>query len=145
MDSSTVSLLVADVILLVHVLFVIFVVFGLVIIFIGNALAWSWVRNPWFRLMHLIAIAVVVVQSWLHIICPLTIIEMDLRAQAGGTAYSGSFISHWLEVILYYQAPPWVFVVCYTTFGVMVVAGWFLVRPHRFTKLKSQTTNKGGH
>ena len=43
MDSSTVSLLVADVILLVHVLFVIFVVLGLVLIFVGNALAWSWV------------------------------------------------------------------------------------------------------
>jgi len=136
-DSSTVSLLVADVILLIHVLFVIFVVFGLLIIFVGNALAWSWVRNPWFRLMHLLAIAVVVVQSWLNIICPLTVIEMDLRTRAGDTTYSASFVSHWLEVILYYQAPPWVFVVCYTAFGAIVVAGWFWVRPHRFTKLKN--------
>ena len=139
MDSSTVSLLVADVILLIHVLFVIFVVLGLVLIFVGHALSWPWVRNPWFRLIHLIAIAVVVVQSWLNIICPLTIIEMDLRTRAGDTAYSGSFVSHWLEVILYYQAPPWVFVVCYTMFGAMVVAGWFWVRPRRFTKLKNGT------
>ena len=137
MDSSTVTLLVADVILLLHVLFVIFVVLGLLIIFVGNALAWSWVRNPWFRLMHLLAIAVVVAHSWLNIMCPLTVIEMDLRTRAGDTAYSGSFVSHWLEVILYYQAPPWVFVVCYTTFGAIVVAGWFWVRPHRFTKLKN--------
>ena len=138
MNSSTVFLLVADIILLVHVLFVIFVVLGLVLIFIGNALAWSWVRNPWFRLMHLIAIAVVVVQSWLHIMCPLTTIEMELRSLVGDTAYSGSFISHWLEVILYYQAPPWVFVVCYTTFGAIVVTGWFWVRPRRFAKLKNR-------
>ena len=145
MDSLNVSLLVADVILLVHVLFATFVVLGLVIIFAGNALTWSWVRNPWFRLIHLIAIAVVVVQSWLHIICPLTIIEMDLRIRAGDTTYSGSFISHWLEVILYYQAPPWVFVVGYTTFGAIVVAAWFRVRPHHFTKLKNDTTNKDIH
>ena len=138
MDSSTVSLLVADVILLVHVLFVIFVVLGLVLILVGNALAWSWVRNPWFRLLHFIAIGVVVIQSWLHIICPLTTIEMELRTRAGDTAYSGSFISHWLETILYYQAPPWVFIVCYTTFGAIVVAAWFWVRPRRFTKLKNR-------
>ena len=142
MDSSSISLLVADLILLVHVLFVIFVVFGLVIIFVGHALTWSWVRNPWFRLIHLIAIAVVVVQSWFHIICPLTIIEMDLRTRAGDTAYSGSFISHWLELLLYYQAPSWVFVACYTTFGLIVVAAWFWVRPHHFTKLKNRTKNK---
>lgn len=132
MDSSTVLLLVADVILLLHVLFVIFVVFGLVLIFVGGALAWPWVRNPWFRLIHLIAIAVVVVQTWLHIICPLTTIEIGLRERAGDTVYSGTFISHWLEALLYYQAPSWVFIVCYTAFAALVVAAWFWVRPHRF-------------
>jgi hypothetical protein len=134
MDTSTISLLVADAILLVHLLFVIFVVLGLVLIFVGNALTWSWVLNPWFRLIHLVAIGVVIVQSWLNIMCPLTIIEMDLRTRAGDTAYSGSFISHWLEVILYYQAPPWVFIACYTAFGALVVAAWFLVRPRRFSE-----------
>ena len=140
MDSSTIFLLVADVILLGHVLFVIFVVFGLVLIFIGRVFAWSWVRNPWFRLIHLGAIAVVVVQSWLHIICPLTMIEIDLRVRAGDTVYSGSFISHWLETILYYQAPSWVFVVTYTVFGAIVVAAWFWVRPRRFRS--KYVTNK---
>lgn len=134
MDSSTIYLLIADVILLLHVLFVIFVVFGLVLIFIGRAFAWSWVRNPWFRLIHLGAIAVVVVQSWLHIICPLTMIEIDLRSRAGETVYSGSFISYWLETILYYQAPPWLFVVVYTLFCAIVVVAWFWVRPRRFRR-----------
>ena len=137
MDSSTVLLLAADAILLLHVVFVAFVVLGLVLIFVGNALAWSWIRNPWFRLAHLIAIGVVVVQSWARIICPLTTIEMALRTRAGDTTYPGSFISHWLETILYYQAPPWVFVVCYTAFGALVVASWFWVRPRRFTRLSN--------
>ena len=138
MDTSTISLLIADAILLVHLLFVIFVILGLVLIFIGNVLTWSWVFNPWFRLIHLVAIGVVIVQSWLNIMCPLTTIEMHLRSRAGDTAYSGSFISHWLEVILYYQAPPWVFVACYTAFGALVVAGWFWVRPRRFSEQRSK-------
>ncbi len=132
MDSSMVLLLTADAILLLHVLFVAFVVIGMVLIFIGKVRVWSWVRNPWFRLTHLAAITVVVAQSWLGLICPLTTIEMALRSRAGDAVYSGSFISHWLETILYYQLQPWVFVVCYMAFGAVVVASWFWIRPRRF-------------
>jgi len=134
MDASDFFLLAADAVLLLHLVFVVFVVIGLVLIFIGKARAWSWVRNPWFRLTHLAAIGVVVLQSWLGIICPLTQIEMTLRARAGNAVYTGTFISHWLERILYYQAPPWVFALSYTIFATVVIASWFWVRPRRFAE-----------
>ena len=140
MDSSTLLLLAADTILILHVLFVAFVVIGLVLIFVGKARAWSWIRNPWFRLVHLAVIGVVVIQSWFGVICPLTTIEMALRSRAGDTVYSGSFIAHWLEKILYYQVPTWGFVVCYMTFGALVCASWFWIRPRAFTKSKSHHT-----
>ncbi len=133
-DSSFFLLVAADAILLLHVLFVVFVVAGLVLIFAGKAFSWSWVRNPWFRVAHLIAICIVVAQSWFGVICPLTSWEMSIRSRASDAVYSGSFISHWLETILYYQAPAWVFVVCYSAFWVVVVVSWFWVRPHPFTK-----------
>ena len=66
------------------------------------------------------------------VICPLTTWEMALRAKAGNTTYSGSFIAHWLQTLLYYDAPAWVFVVCYTRFGLLVVGSWFWVRARRF-------------
>lgn len=134
MEPSTFYLLAADAILLLHVILVAFVVIGLMMIFVGKARQWYWVRNPWFRIMHLIAIAVVVVQSWLGVICPLTIIEMELRSQAGDALYEGAFIKHWLETILYYQMPAWVFTVCYTAFGAVVIGSWFWVRPRPFIK-----------
>jgi hypothetical protein len=134
LDSTSFYLIAADAILLLHVLFVVFIVLGLLLIFAGNALSWQWVRNPWFRLLHLIAIAVVVIQSWLLVICPLTIFEMALRERAGDAAYAGTFISHWLETLLYYRAPPWVFIVCYTLFGGIVIFSWFYVRPRHFFK-----------
>lgn len=130
-------LIVADAVLLLHILFVAFVVGGLVLVFIGKAARWSWVRNPWFRLIHMVAIGVVVIQSWLGLICPLTTIESMLRSRAGGIRYPGPFISHWLETVLYYQAPQWVFVVGYTLFGLVVAAGWVWVRPRRFTNPSS--------
>lgn len=125
-------LLAADALLLLHVLFVIFVVFGLALIYVGKTCDWHWVRNPWFRIAHLGAIGIVTVQSWFDFICPLTIWEMELRNRAGDTVYIGSFISHWLETLLYYQAPMWVFAVIYTVFGALVIASWFIVRPRPF-------------
>jgi len=134
MSSDFLFLLAADTLLFLHVLFVVFVTFGLALIFLGKPFGWSWVRNPWFRIAHLSAIGVVVLQSWVGVICPLTTWEMSLRERAGDAVYSGSFISHWLETLLYYQAPAWVFAVCYTAFGALVVASWFWVRPRGFTK-----------
>lgn len=122
----------ADVVLVVHVGFVAFVIFGLLLILLGGLLGWGWVRVPLFRLLHLLAIGQVVVQSWLGIVCPLTTLEMWLRELAGDATYQGTFIAYWLQKILFYQAPPWVFAVCYTLFGSLVVASWVLVRPRPF-------------
>ncbi|HSN51824.1 MAG TPA: DUF2784 domain-containing protein [Woeseiaceae bacterium] len=123
-------LLAADAVLLLHVLFVAFVVAGLLLILAGGLLSWDWVRNWWFRVIHLGAIGIVVLQAWFGVICPLTRLEMTLRDKAGDTTYAGSFVSHWLEAILYYRAPAWVFAVAYTLFAIVVVMSWVWVRPH---------------
>lgn len=129
MSEQSLLLLLADTLLLIHVLFVGFVVLGLLAIYAGCFLHWHWVRNRWFRILHLMAIAIVVLQAWLGMICPLTIWEMALREKAGAAVYAGSFIQHWLHKLLYWQAPDWVFIVVYTVFGALVLASWFIVRP----------------
>lgn len=122
-------LILADSLLVLHTMLVAFVILGLAAIYVGNFLEWQWVRNIWFRLTHLLVIGVVVLQSWLGVICPLTTWEMALRDMAGETGYEGSFIQHWLQSILYYSAPEWVFILAYTVFGALVLASWFVVRP----------------
>lgn len=119
----------ADLVLITHVSFVIFVVLGLFVILVGGFCNWNWVRNPWFRVLHLVAIGFVVLQSWLGIICPLTTIEIYLRESAGDVTYEGSFIAHWLEKFLYYDAPDWVFILGYSLFGGAVLASRFFFRP----------------
>lgn len=121
--------LLADAVLVVHALFVGFVVFGLVLILLGLGLGWGWVRNFWFRIAHLAAIGIVVAQSWVGVLCPLTIWENALRRAAGEAGYSGSFIQHWLHEILFYEAAPWVFTLVYTAFGAAVVLTWVFGRP----------------
>lgn len=124
-------LIVADALLVFHSMLVAFVILGLVAVYAGHFLNWQWVRNLWFRLSHLIVVAIVVLQSWFGVICPLTEWEMALRERAGNSGYEGSFIQHWLQSILYYSAPEWVFVLGYTVFGVLVLLSWFVVRPGR--------------
>jgi Protein of Unknown function (DUF2784) len=129
MHAPAFYLLAADAVLSLHVLFVAFVVLGLLAIFAGAALSWAWVRNPVFRILHLLAIVVVAIQAWLGMVCPLTTVEMALRAKAGDVVYGGTFISHWLQELLYYEAPDWAFQVCYTAFALLVTISWPLVRP----------------
>ena len=127
-------LLAADALLVIHALFVAFVVFGLVLILVGKLAGWEWVRNRSFRIAHLVAIGVVVLQSWIGVICPLTTWEMALRERAGDVVYEGSFIANWLDALLYFRAPAWVFVACYTAFAAIVVATWFWVRPRPLSR-----------
>lgn len=131
MEPAALYSMAADAVLFVHALFIVFIVLGLVLVLTGKLRSWQWVRNPWFRLFHLLGIAVVVLQSWFGVICPLTSWEMSLRSKAAETVYDGSFIAYWLGKLVYYQASPWVFMVAYTVFGSLVLLSWFLVPPRR--------------
>lgn len=120
----------ADAVLALHFGIVVFVVFGLPLILVGGALGWRWVRNFWFRILHLAAIGYVAAQTWFGIDCPLTILEVELRARAGELPYEGSFVEYWLSRIMFYQAPPWVFVIAYTSFALAVAYAWVRIRPN---------------
>ena len=115
--------LAADLVLVLHAGFIAFVLFGLVAILIGWARSWQWVRNPWFRGAHLAAIAYVVAQAWMSIVCPLTTLENHLRRLGGQDPYSdGGFIAYWLHRLIFFDAEPIVFTICYTAFGLLVAA-----------------------
>lgn len=124
----------ADAVLLVHFAIVVFVVGGLVLVVAGNLLRWRWVNDGWFRLAHVLAIGFVVVQAWLGKVCPLTTLESWLRAKGGAAGYRQSFIEHWVQRLLYYEAPFWVFAVAYTAFALLVLLAWWYFPP-RFGKL----------
>jgi hypothetical protein len=121
----------ADTVLVCHVVYISFVICGLLLILIGGARGWRWVRNPWFRALHLLAIALVVVQAWLGIICPLTTLEMNLRQLAGDSIYRETFIAHWLQRLIFYRAPMWAFGLGYTLFALTVIASWWRFPPQR--------------
>jgi hypothetical protein len=123
--------LAADTVLVFHISYVAFVLVGFVLTVVGILAGWNWARNPWFRGLHLAAILLVVAESLLGVICPLTIWESELRQLAGQSAYRGDFIAQWLHDLLFFDAEPWVFTVCYTLFGLAVLATFVLAPPRR--------------
>jgi hypothetical protein len=117
----------ADLILIVHFLFVAFVVGGLGATWLGAWLGWGWVRNFWFRVTHMCAIVFVAAEAIAGIWCPLTIWEAELR---GARADKG-FIAQWIHRLLFYDFPPWIFTAAYVLFALVVIATWWFVRPVR--------------
>ena len=119
----------ANLVLAAHLCIVAFVVLGLALIIFGNLRRWRWVNHLWFRLAHGGAIAVVVLESWFGFTCPLTTFEMWLRVRTNAATYGGGFIEHWFGRLLYYEAPPWAFLLAYSVFGVLVLAAWCYFPP----------------
>lgn len=121
--------LLADLVLVVHAAVVVFIVAGLAVVPVGHRLGWHWVCQPAFRLAHLAAIGVVVLQAWLGQWCALTTLESWLRVQAGAEGYRSSFIEHWLQRLIYFEAPLWSFTLAYTVFGLFVLLAWWRFPP----------------
>lgn len=83
----------ANAVVVLHALFVVFV-------FAGGFLVWRWPRLAWLHLPAAAWGAVVEFTGW---ICPLTPLEIWLRTEAGADGYTGGFVQHYVEPILY---PP---------------------------------------
>jgi polyferredoxin len=119
--------MIADAILVVHFGIVLFIVGGLIAVWMGAALGWQWVRNRWFRYAHLAAIACVAGEALLGVACPLTVWEAVARG--GGPAES--FAGRWVRALLFYRAPEWVFTVAYVAWALATLATLWLVPPRR--------------
>ena len=124
-------LLLADAVLVIHLGVVAFVVGGLAAILIGNLRDWGWVNGWWFRAAHLAAIAVVAAEAWLGLACPLTTLEAWLRDQGGAPIHAESFVGYWVQRLLFYRAPWWVFALAYSAFAGLVILAWWRFPPRR--------------
>ncbi|MCC7017165.1 MAG: DUF2784 family protein [Rhodospirillales bacterium] len=125
--------LLADALGVIHAAFVLFVVGGLAAILAGWRFDWRWTENLAFRVGHLAAIAVVVLQTWLGELCPLTLWENRLRHLASQQGVGESFVAYWLDRLLYWRFPSWVFLAVYTLFGGLVLATFVWYPPKRKT------------
>lgn len=81
----------ADLILALHLVFVLFVV-------LGGLLVLRWPRIAWLHIPAAIWGVLIEYTGW---ICPLTPLENSFRARGGEAGYSGGFIEHYIQPLLY--------------------------------------------
>jgi Protein of Unknown function (DUF2784) len=95
--------LLADLIDIIHFAYVAFVVIGQLLILIGIVLRWQWIRNPWFRFIHLAMILIVAFEAMCDMECPLTVWEYNLRVAAGQDPRTGTYIARLFRQIFFWQ------------------------------------------
>ncbi len=117
----------ADALSVLHFAIAAFIVGGLVLVWLGAALGWHWVRNPWFRYVHLAAIVFVAGEALIGMACPLTVWEDLMR----GGVRPESFVGRWVRRLLFYQAPEWVFVTAYAAWAAATLLTLVLAPPRR--------------
>jgi hypothetical protein len=130
--------LAADLIVVVHILYVAYIVLGVWLIVAGLRRKWNWTRNPWFRFTHLLAILIVVYEIIVKAQCPLTVWEMQLRALAGQAVNQSTFMDRLLSFILFADAPVWFIDGLYFAFG-LAIALLFVFAPPRRKKAGQPT------
>ena len=111
----------ADLILFLHAGYVLFVVGGLVLIWLGAGRGWRWVRSFWFRVLHLAAVSLVAVEALLGVVCPLTVLEDWLRS----TQSDEDFIVRWVRWLLFWDFPLWLFTLAYLVLTLVTVLTWW--------------------
>jgi len=120
-------LVAADLIVVIHAGYVAFVVIGFLAVLIGGLAQWHWVRNFYFRVVHLAMILLVCCEALMGTTCPLTVWENALRVRGSETGYSRDFIGYWLDRLIFYDAPAWAFTAAYLAFGaVVLLTFWFV-------------------
>lgn len=124
----------ADVVVTIHLAYVAYVIIGQILIVIAAPFRWQWARNPWFRLTHLLAIAIVAYQAIMGIRCPLTVWEEQLRELAGQPFNSGqTFLGRLFHDLLFYEDLSDIFFnTLYISMFVVVLQGIIMYPPRMF-------------
>ncbi|MEW4487876.1 DUF2784 domain-containing protein [Thalassoglobus sp. JC818] len=128
MNESNYALL-ADLVAVVHLAYAATIVIGLLLVLCGGIAGWKWVRNRWFRIIHLLMILIVVAEAWAGVTCPLTTLEESLRAKANQPFDGDGFLAGLVHQLLFFDAPWWVFTMCYTVCGLLILVSLSFVPP----------------
>ncbi len=130
------ALFLADTIAALHLGFVLYVLLAQLLVVVGIARRWSWVRNPWFRVSHLVMIGIVALESIIDFECPLTTWENLLRHAGGQESVDGeTFIGRLIGGIMFFDYDRYhnLFNVAYIVFaGLVGITFW--IAPPRFKK-----------
>jgi hypothetical protein len=142
----------ADAVAIFHAAYVAFVVIGFAAIVAGALAGARWARSFALRAVHLAAILLVCVEAMIGAVCPLTTLENSLRLRAGVASYPSDFVGYWIDRLIFYNEPNWVFGLLYFVFAAVVALSWWQWPPRwpsrgqtQFSRLDTLSTGVKKH
>ena len=125
--------LLADVIVTLHFLVVLFMILGFLGICVGWPLGWRWIRNPWFRGLHLGIMVYIVFNALRGELCFLTHWESAARERAGQSEPGeASFIGRLFHELTFVEvSQDWLSRIYYVV-GALFLVQCLFVRPRGF-------------
>jgi len=121
--------LLANLVTIVHLGYFVFVVGGFLGIIVGSARRPAWILNPWFRIVHLLSIFVVLAENVTGWNCPLNVLEGSLRSPAIENAEASSGFGYVLDQLLHHTISERVLEGMYWTLGLASLLLLFFVPP----------------
>ena len=115
----------AEAVLAVHIAIIAFNLFGLIAIPIGAWRGWNFVRAPLWRILHLVSFGVVALQAIAGRACFLT----DWEGALSGAPSTQPLIMRWVNRVIFWPLPMWVFNAIYLALFACVVALFWLIPP----------------
>ena len=119
------NVLFSEIVLLFHFCIFLFMVLSFFLIPLGYNQKWEWVKNRYYRLIHLILMGIIFIETILGFMCPLTILENFLR----NNIRINNKITQIIHQIMYWDLPTYQFIILYLLSLLYLIFLWFFFKP----------------
>ena len=120
------NILFSEIILLLHLLIFLFITLSFILIPIGYFQKWKWVKNKYYRSIHLILMGIISIETILGFMCPLTILENYFRDDIK----VDNKLTEIAHQILYWDLPNYQFIILYILSFSYLIFLWFFFKPN---------------
>ena len=115
----------SEIVLLFHFCIFLFMILSFFLIPLGYFQKWKWVKNKYYRLIHLILMGIIFIETILGLMCPLTILENFLR----NNIEINNKITQIIHQIMYWDLPTYQFIILYLLSLLYLIFLWFFFKP----------------
>ena len=115
----------SEIVLLFHFCIFLFIITSFIFIPLGYHKKWKWVKNKYYRLIHLVLMGIIFIETILGFMCPLTILENFLR----NDIKINNKITQIIHQIMYWDLPTYQFIILYLLSLLYLIFLWFFFKP----------------
>ena len=119
------NILFSEIVLLFHFCIFLFIILSFFLIPFGYYQKWEWVKNKYYRLIHLVLMGIIFIETILGFMCPLTILENFLR----NNIEINNKITQIIHQIMYWNLPTYQFIILYLLSLLYLIFLWFFFKP----------------